>query len=34
MLAVPIILGTILAVGLCFDRGDATDDTARDRKPR
>jgi hypothetical protein len=33
MLAIPIILGTILAVGLCFDRGDAEDDTDRNRKP-
>jgi hypothetical protein len=33
MLVVPIILGTILAVGLCFDRRDAGDDTDRDRKP-
>ena len=33
MLAVPIILGTILAVGLCFDRPAARDDTDRDRKP-
>lgn len=33
MLAIPIVLGTILAVGLCLDRRDAEDDIDRDRHP-